>query len=53
MENYLDFRENTNWTSDKIVPEACCIKENTVLKDPSCPISPTSNNSYYKEVRKY
>ncbi|KAL6268409.1 tetraspanin-1 isoform X2 [Pogonomyrmex barbatus] len=50
-ENYLDFRENTNWTSKfpgKTVPEACCIKENYVLKDPSCPITPTVSNSYYQ-----
>nr|XP_012143279.1 PREDICTED: tetraspanin-1 isoform X1 [Megachile rotundata]XP_012143280.1 PREDICTED: tetraspanin-1 isoform X1 [Megachile rotundata] len=47
VESYLDFRESTNWTStDKIVPEACCIKENNVLKDSSCPINPTPNNSY-------
>ncbi|XP_050598359.1 tetraspanin-1 isoform X2 [Bombus affinis] len=50
VDNHLDFRESTNWTStDKILPEACCIKENNILKDPSCPVSPTSNNSYYKQ----
>ncbi|CAD1475979.1 unnamed protein product, partial [Heterotrigona itama] len=50
VDNYLDFRESINWTStDKIVPEACCMKENNVLKDPSCSISPTSSNSYHKQ----
>ncbi|XP_076233859.1 tetraspanin 66E isoform X4 [Calliopsis andreniformis] len=50
VENYLDFREVANWTSpDHVVPEACCIKENNSLKDPTCPISPTSSNSYYKK----
>ncbi|XP_076177040.1 tetraspanin 66E isoform X2 [Ptiloglossa arizonensis] len=50
VENYLDFRKSTNWISaDKVVPETCCIKENNILKDPSCPISPTSSNSYYKK----
>ncbi|XP_033322373.1 tetraspanin 66E isoform X2 [Megalopta genalis] len=50
VESYTDFRESINWTAtDKIVPEACCIKENNALKDPSCPITPTSNNSYYKQ----
>ncbi|XP_011340792.1 tetraspanin-1 isoform X1 [Ooceraea biroi] len=46
-ESYRDFSENTNLTG-KMVPEACCIKENGVLKDPSCPISPTASNSYYQ-----
>ncbi|XP_076666005.1 tetraspanin 66E isoform X1 [Andrena cerasifolii] len=50
VENYLDFRESMNWTStNNVVPEACCMKENNALKDPSCPISPTSSNSYYKK----
>ncbi|XP_076652296.1 tetraspanin 66E isoform X1 [Halictus rubicundus] len=50
VESYTDFRESINWTTtDKIVPEACCIKENNALKDPSCPMSPTSSNSYYKQ----
>ncbi|KZC09296.1 Tetraspanin-1, partial [Dufourea novaeangliae] len=50
VDNYLDFRESQNWTTtDKIIPEACCIKENNALKDPSCPISPTSSNSYFNK----
>nr|XP_012231901.1 PREDICTED: tetraspanin-1 isoform X3 [Linepithema humile] len=49
VESYLDFRDNKNWTlTGKTVPEACCIKENDALKDPSCPISPTAANSYYQ-----
>jgi len=49
VESYLDFSDNTNWTATgKTVPEACCIKEHDVLKDPSCPISPTASNSYYQ-----
>ncbi|KAH0945731.1 hypothetical protein HN011_011417 [Eciton burchellii] len=47
VESYRDFSENTNLTG-KIVPDACCIKENYVLKEPSCPISPTASNSYYQ-----
>ncbi|XP_032682229.1 tetraspanin-1 isoform X2 [Odontomachus brunneus] len=47
VESYRDFSENTNFTATgKMVPDACCIKENDVLKDPSCPISPTASNSY-------
>ncbi|CAL7948920.1 unnamed protein product [Xylocopa violacea] len=50
VESYLDFQWNTNSTSSgKIVPEACCIKENNTLKDSLCPISPTYNNSYYEQ----
>ncbi|XP_034191961.2 tetraspanin 66E isoform X1 [Osmia lignaria lignaria] len=50
VDNYLDFRESANWTSsDKVVPEACCMKENNMLKDPTCPINPTSSNSYYQQ----
>ncbi|XP_012271321.1 tetraspanin-1 isoform X1 [Orussus abietinus] len=49
VESYLDFRESANWTATgKLVPEACCIKENGVPKEPSCPLSPTEANSYYK-----
>lgn len=48
VESYKDFREYTNWTTtDKIVPEACCIKENGQLKDSSCTVDPKSSNSYY------
>ncbi|XP_018403615.1 PREDICTED: tetraspanin-18 isoform X2 [Cyphomyrmex costatus] len=48
VESYRDFSENKNWTAmvGKMVPEACCIKENDFLKDPSCPINPTSFNTY-------
>ncbi|XP_017892519.1 tetraspanin-18 isoform X2 [Ceratina calcarata] len=50
VDDYLDFRESLNWTStDKIVPEACCMKENGNLKDQLCPISPSANNSYFKD----
>ncbi|KAG7199895.1 hypothetical protein KM043_014341 [Ampulex compressa] len=50
VESYLDFRDSTNWTlTGRTVPEACCVKENGVPKDSSCPISPTSTNSYYKK----
>jgi len=51
VENYRDFSENKNWTATgKMVPDACCIKENDVLKDSTCPISPTTFNSYYQTV---
>lgn len=54
MESYRDFSENTNLTATgKLIPEACCIKMSegsNVLKDPSCPISPTTSNSYYLTV---
>ncbi|EGI64821.1 CD82 antigen [Acromyrmex echinatior] len=48
VENYRDFSENKNWTTmvEKMVPDACCIKENDVLKDSTCPINPTSFNTY-------
>ncbi|XP_018378005.1 PREDICTED: tetraspanin-18 isoform X1 [Trachymyrmex cornetzi] len=48
VENYRDFSENKNWTTmvGKMVPDACCIKENDVLKDSTCPINPTSFNTY-------
>ncbi|XP_024879030.1 tetraspanin-1 isoform X2 [Temnothorax curvispinosus] len=49
VENFRDFSENRNWTiTGKTVPDACCIKENDVLKDPTCPINPTASNSYYQ-----
>ncbi|XP_035743700.1 tetraspanin-1-like isoform X2 [Vespa mandarinia] len=49
VESYLDFHESTNWTTtNKVVPESCCIKENGELKDRSCPLNPTSSNSYYQ-----
>ncbi|XP_011253953.1 tetraspanin-1 isoform X2 [Camponotus floridanus] len=51
VESYRDFSENTNLTAiGKLIPEACCIKMSegsNVLKDSSCPISPTASNSYY------
>ncbi|XP_070163428.1 tetraspanin-1 isoform X2 [Polyergus mexicanus] len=52
VENYRDFSENTNLTATgKVIPEACCIKMSegsNILKDSSCPISPTASNSYYQ-----
>ncbi|XP_020281465.1 tetraspanin-1 isoform X2 [Pseudomyrmex gracilis] len=50
VENYRDFSESTNFTtSTKVVPDACCVKETDGrLKDPLCPMSPTSSNSYYE-----
>lgn len=52
VESYRDFSANTNFTATgKIIPEACCIKENDILKDLSCPRSPTTFNSYYQTVR--
>ncbi|XP_012528887.1 tetraspanin-1 isoform X1 [Monomorium pharaonis] len=51
VENFRDFSENRNWTvaTGKMVPDACCIKENNgALKDSTCPINPTVSNSYYQ-----
>ncbi|XP_011690254.1 PREDICTED: tetraspanin-1 isoform X3 [Wasmannia auropunctata] len=48
VESYQDFSENRNWTekTGKKIPEACCLKENDVLKDSSCPYIPSATNSY-------
>ncbi|XP_020706474.1 tetraspanin-18 isoform X2 [Athalia rosae] len=49
VESYLDFRQSTNWTSaGKLVPEACCMREDGHITDLDCPVSPTAQNSYYQ-----
>ncbi|XP_066584077.1 tetraspanin-1 isoform X2 [Prorops nasuta] len=50
VESYRDFHDRGNWTyTDKIIPEACCVKDSIGLKDPSCPVNPTSANSYHQK----
>ncbi|KAK0164403.1 hypothetical protein PV328_003036 [Microctonus aethiopoides] len=50
VDNYEDFRNYSKWSvAGKMVPDACCIRNNGVLADPNCPASPTSSNSYYQQ----
>ncbi|XP_043274204.1 tetraspanin-18 isoform X2 [Venturia canescens] len=49
VDSFQDFQDSVNWAGSlKMVPEACCKKENGVLKDPTCPLVPTHDNSYFQ-----
>lgn len=51
VNNFEDFHDNEHLkSSGKMVPDACCMKENGDLKDRSCPVSPTYSNSYHQQV---
>ena len=65
IDSYKDFQGASKWnkttsTTDMVIPPTCCVLENDddyysdpakgALKDPNCPTSPTSTNSYQDTV---